>query len=204
MISLGILAKNEEKCIGNAIQNMRPWVSEIVIVDDHSTDKTKETALDYGASQIITLPFNLEEKGFADAANFMANLTTNKWFIWIDADETIDRPELLHTLINNQDINAWALPRRKWLKYPTQREEYEAYPDWQVRLYKRIPENYFIGQMHIRFQGPHCRAYKGPHVEHMQTENRNKEKIEQRKELYNILGKKQNVAIIGGHIKEVI
>ena len=46
-ISACILTKNEEKNIGRCLQNIAPYVDEIVIVDGFSEDKTVEIARKY-------------------------------------------------------------------------------------------------------------------------------------------------------------
>jgi glycosyltransferase involved in cell wall biosynthesis len=202
-ISVVIIAKNEEHCIATPIRDLKPYVSEILVFDDSSTDGTRLKARNAGADKVIPLPFQVKDKGFAEGVNFMFANASGDWILLIDADETIDNPEGLHPLTRYPDVNAWALPRRKWWNFQKKiRTEYESYPDWQVRFVRNIPENRFVGEMHIRFQAPHVRAYRGPHIEHLQDENRNQQKLVQRNELYSKLASIQGVAVHGGHLLE--
>lgn len=42
------MARNEEKLIYGCIQSLKPFVDEIVVVDNGSTDRTKEITLKNG------------------------------------------------------------------------------------------------------------------------------------------------------------
>lgn len=201
-ISLCIIAFNEEHCIHLPIANMKPYVNEIILLDDFSDDDTPRTASDLGAT-IIRQDKLIKETGFAKAANFVIEKASSEWILIIDADEKIDNPAQLYELQRHQDVDCWALPRRKWGKYPTLREEYEAYPDWQPKFFRNIPENRFAGEMHVRFSGaPPRKAYRGPHIEHLQLENRTKEKTRQRVGLYEKLSDIQGVNVNKGDVQE--
>lgn len=196
-ISLCILAKNEAHCIAKAINSTKHLVNEVIVIDDHSTDNTANIASSLGAL-VVPLPWHTSETGFAKSANYMISRAKHEWVFILDADEEL-KEQNLHQLLRYPDKEAWALPRRKWLDQST-REEYEAYPDWQIRLFKNRDTNFFIGEMHVRFCG--CtvhKAWRGPHIEHYQSPNRTPDKLSQRDELYQTLAAKQNVAIVGGH-----
>lgn len=203
MISACILTKNDAAFIAETIESIRPFVQEIIVTDDGSTDNTIDIALQSGADKIRKQVVDIASDGFAAAANEMIEAATQDWIFIIDSDELLAEAEHLQTLTRYPDKEAWALPRRKWERYPVVREEYEAYPDWQVRFFKNIPENRFEGHMHVRFMGKQVhRAYRGPHIEHLQLECRTPEKDKQRKELYEKLAAKQGVKIKGGRKKE--
>lgn len=199
-ISLIMLVKNEAHCIDKAIRSAKPFVNEIIVIDDSSTDKTPVIAQSNGA-KVFTLPQPIKEIGFGNGINFAIEKASMEWILLIDADEEIQE-HTLHQLLRFPEVNAWALPRRKWLNL-TSREEYEAYPDWQIRLFRNKPENRFKGEMHVRFQGGGVKyAYRGPHVEHYQFIFRTPEKLAQRADLYKGLADIQNVSVEGGHVLE--
>jgi len=200
MISLCILAKNEGHCIHMPISCLRSIASEIVLMDDHSSDKTVRIASALGA-QIFKTSRPVSETGFAVAANEMISCATMEWILIIDADEIIDQPAKLFDLTRFQDVDAWSLPRRKWARYPDERMEYESYPDWQPKFFRNIDDNRFEGEMHVRFTGATPRrAYRGPHIEHLQLDYRTPAKIKQRVNLYEKFAKIQGVKIHGGDL----
>ncbi len=85
MISVCMIVKNEEKWIGEAIQNFRGIADQIVVVDTGSDDKTKEIAAREGA-EVFDFQWN---KNFADARNFSLEKATGDWIFCLDADERI-------------------------------------------------------------------------------------------------------------------
>lgn len=201
-ISLVMLVKNEAHCLADAIISAKPFVNEILVVNDHSTDDTESIATMAGATRIIVPPFNVSEVGFSVAWNWMIDQAEHDWILIMDADERLGPDAYaLHTLTRYQDKTVWDLPRHKWEKYPVARTELEAYPDWQTRFMKRRPEDRFSGELHVTY---HCarihRAYRGPHIEHLQDELRTDAKKEQRRDTYTKLASIQGVNIVGGDV----
>ena len=85
-ISIVIIAKNEEKRIRACLDSARKLADDIIIVDDASTDRTREIALEYGA-KVIVHPSN----GFMPGQrNIGADEVKSTWFFLMDADEIID------------------------------------------------------------------------------------------------------------------
>jgi len=200
-ISLCIMARDEEAYIGNTIMCIRDYVDEVLVVDDHSKDKTKEIAKSNGA-RVLDLPFRLSDEGFSKSRNWMLDNASEEWILMIDADELLDQPDRINHLIDQSDIDIWALPRRKWRDYHGEiRTEYDAYPDWQIRLFRNIPDNRWEGELHEHFKGtPIHYAYVGPHIEHLQEECRTDKKLKQRLNVYTKLSIIQGVAVHGGHV----
>ncbi len=76
---------NEERNIANAIRSLTPWVDEVVIIDMHSEDRTREIAVELGARVVLH-----ERLQFADPArDFGVAQTRGDWVIGIDADEMV-------------------------------------------------------------------------------------------------------------------
>lgn len=199
MLTACILAYNEEHCIGRTLDSLKGHVSNIIVVNDSSTDKTVEIAKSKGAT-VLNLPWRVSEKGFGKAVNWMLAQATTDWVLLIDADEIIPEIDKIYPLLREPDKFVWALPRRKWEDFDKKvRTEYEAYPDWQIRLINTNKTYTFTGEMHIRFTGERAhKAYRGPHIDHLQDQYRTKEKVDQRKELYTNLAATQGVAVKGG------
>lgn len=83
-ISIFIITKNEEERLPVAINSVKHWVDEVLVIDSGSTDRTVEIAKELGAK----VTFNKWE-GFGQQKIFGENLCKNKWILNIDADEEI-------------------------------------------------------------------------------------------------------------------
>ncbi|HEY8279637.1 MAG TPA: glycosyltransferase, partial [Bdellovibrionota bacterium] len=83
-LSVLILARNEEAWIARAIESCREHVSEIVVVDANSTDRTREIALSLGARVV-----QREWTGFGDQRNFSLLQARHDWVLVLDADEAV-------------------------------------------------------------------------------------------------------------------
>jgi glycosyltransferase involved in cell wall biosynthesis len=94
-ISVFIITKNEEDRIKYAINSVKGWVDEIIVVDSGSTDKTIEIAKECGADQIL---FN-QWHGYGPQKTFAEKLCKNEWILNIDADEEVS-PALKKEIIN--------------------------------------------------------------------------------------------------------
>jgi hypothetical protein len=118
MISAQMIVKNEEDLCGWALEMIRPWVSEIIVVDTGSTDHTIQVAGRF-ADEVCSFPMG---DSFSDARNFGLGKATRPWALVVDADEmftmelmqwisrfvndpTADRVRLMrHNLIDGEDI----------------------------------------------------------------------------------------------------
>lgn len=84
-LSLCIIARNEDRWLGQCLQSVREAVDEIIVVDTGSTDRTRKIAAEYGAV-IHDCPW---PGSFAKARNFSVEQARGEWVIWLDADEEI-------------------------------------------------------------------------------------------------------------------
>lgn len=85
-ISACVIVKNEEKNIGQWLNNMRQIADEIIVVDTGSTDNTL-TIL--GNADITPYYFNWCND-FAAAKNYAIQQATGDWIVFLDADEYFD------------------------------------------------------------------------------------------------------------------
>jgi O-antigen biosynthesis protein len=158
MISLSIIAKNEEKNIANCINSVKDIVSEIIVADTGSTDKTKEIASSLSA-QVYDYKW---EDDYSKARNFAKSKCTREWILVLDADEIISKKDLskITDLIKNNEI-AYRLIQRtylnkksefKWNDNDNSYEEGKGFLGWQyrgiVRLFKNLKEIEFIYPIH--------------------------------------------------------
>ena len=93
-ISLVIICKNEERCIGrclDAIAKNKRAKDEVLLIDSGSTDKTLEIVNNYRFVKVLYVKWNddfseIRNKGILDSKN--------EWIFFIDADESIEKNSL--------------------------------------------------------------------------------------------------------------
>jgi len=93
MISACIITKNEELNIESCLKSL-DWVSEIIIVDSGSSDRTIELCETYGCNIVRS-----EWLGFGKTKQLAVNSASNDWIFSIDADEQVS-PELKLNIID--------------------------------------------------------------------------------------------------------
>lgn len=89
-ISACVIVKNEEKNIGQWLNNMRQIADEIIVVDTGSTDNT----LNILENANIT-PYHFTWcNDFSAAKNYAIQQATGDWIVFLDADEYFDAPSV--------------------------------------------------------------------------------------------------------------
>lgn len=185
-ISLVMFTKDNAESIYLPIESVKDVVSEIIVVDTGSFDRTIEIAKDYGA--------RVYEVGFTDFGNIRTlaiHLANEKWILSLDSDEIINYAEvqLLDVLISFSHVDAWGLPRRRWnnLAMDTDNQiELEAYPDYQYRFIQNKKYLHYVNRVHERLNGAIVtqQANDGPHIEHFQDVFKTGQKLQIRNNLY--------------------
>lgn len=85
-ISVCILAKDEEKNILECLESVKDIATEIIMVDNGSSDNTKKIATDFGCT-IIDSPHSVLDQG----RNLYLEAANSDWIFIIDADERLDQ-----------------------------------------------------------------------------------------------------------------
>jgi glycosyltransferase involved in cell wall biosynthesis len=151
-LSLVIITLNEEKNIERCIKSV-PFVSEIVIFDSESLDRTcsiaQKTGEEMGVQVVIHqqpwLGYGLQKRQATGAARY-------DWVLNLDADEALT-PELAAEIQEKfHDLNpevGYLLPRKsfhlgRWILHGG------WYPDRQLRLYHRQFANWSEDKIHER------------------------------------------------------
>ena len=108
MLSLCMIAKNEEVFLPACLESFKEAVDEIIVVDTGSTDKTKEIAQQYGAK---LFHFHWADD-FSDARNYALEQAGEKWIIMPDADDRLqkDAHHLLHECMTDTTANGYRIP----------------------------------------------------------------------------------------------
>lgn len=158
-ISLCMIVRNEEKMLARCLASVKELVSEIIIVDTGSEDRTKEIAQGFKA-KILTWPW---DNDFAAPRNLSLQHATCEWILVLDADELIaPRDHLkLKKLIQNRK-NCYEFLQRHYTsdfqlsgfkpvtkEYPELEEGEPGYFESNcVRLFPNGEGLYFVGKVH--------------------------------------------------------
>lgn len=113
--SLGVVAisYNEEKDLPGFLEHLLPWVDEIVIVDDESTDRTREIAEAAGDKVKFVIHKKTDEAGFAGQRNVGIEAASSDWLLNMDIDERVT-PALgreIKTHIANTELHGFRYHR---------------------------------------------------------------------------------------------
>jgi len=110
IISIIVPARNEEACLGTCIESLVAQTGvafEIIVVDDHSTDRTREIAASFPSVRVIeagSLPDGWTGKNNAVATG--VGSARGEWLLFTDAD-TVHLPgSLARALKEAQENNA--------------------------------------------------------------------------------------------------
>lgn len=167
-LSVVISAFNEDKKIRECLESVK-WASEIIFVDNSSTDTTLQIAKEY-TSKIYTRPNNLM---LNVNKNFGFTKATGDWIISLDSDERITpklKEEINERITDNSShIKGYWIPRKniifgKWIKHTG------WYPDYQLRLFKRGKGEFPGVHVHEMVKVSGKTAYLKSHIEHLNYE----------------------------------
>lgn len=131
-LSISIISMNEEDNIARCLESVEDIASEIIVVDSHSTDRTREIAKQYGAKV-----FEEDWKGHVAQKNSALKKCEFPWVLALDCDEVVSE-ELKQSIIralqnpvcDGYEINRKTYYAGKWINHAW-------YPDWKLRLVKR-------------------------------------------------------------------
>lgn len=104
MITTIILTKDEEKNIVDAIESVL-FTTEIIVIDDNSTDRTQEIVKNFVNTHSKVKLFTRElGTDFSAQRQFGIDKSENDWILFLDADERIT-PELATEIKENVTEN---------------------------------------------------------------------------------------------------
>lgn len=152
-ISACVIAYNEERKIRRCLQSLA-WCDELVVLDSFSTDRTPAICREFTPHV-----HQHEWLGYVGQRNFVRNLASHNWLLFLDADEEMS-PALRDEILEHFEPDAgayrgYAFPRQvyylgRWIRHG------EWYPDVKLRLFHKA---------HGRTEGvePHDKiVVKGP------------------------------------------
>jgi len=195
-ISLYTFIKNEELHLEQMIKSVYNYVSEIVVVDTGSQDRSLEIAKDYGA-RIYQIGFT----DFGKIRTLASHLCRGSYCLGLDGDEILENGNLLWNLQDRCE-DAYAFPRKRWADFEMKQQlEVEAFPDLQVRFYRNNLHYTWQRELHEYFDGAAVtHIFDGPIIHHFHDPVKalQPNRLQERKELYTKLAKKAHVSIEGG------
>ena len=138
-----ILTHNEERHIAACIESAA-FADEILVIDDHSTDRTAELARAAGARVIARALAG----DFAAQRNFALTQTDADWVLYVDADERV-QPETEAEIARILAEDARAVYEIKRINVAFGRRMYYGghRPDYSQRLYPRMAVHW-VGRIH--------------------------------------------------------
>lgn len=162
-LSACIISYNEADRIEACLRSLS-FCDEIVVVDSHSTDATRELASALGARVI-----ERDWPGYRTQKQFAVDAASNDWVLCLDADERVS-PELRAEIEAERERGfashaGWSLPRitdyfGRFLRHGN------AYPDRLVRLFDRRRGRWIGHEIHENTQVDGTVGRMRGHLEH--------------------------------------
>ncbi|MBN1587218.1 MAG: glycosyltransferase family 2 protein [Candidatus Omnitrophica bacterium] len=145
-VSVVIITWNEESRIRECLRSVQ-WAQECIVVDDESTDRTREICEEEGAKVFVR---KMEIEGVH--RNWAYAKASQPWVLSLDADERVTPglyEEFKQLLAGNPEFNGYTMPRRnfigkRWLKHGG------WYPSAQLRFFRKGEFQYEEVSVHPR------------------------------------------------------
>lgn len=165
-VTVLILAKNEERNIRECLETVR-FADEIIVIDDFSTDKTKEIAESMGA-KVVQRSMNGDWGG---QQTFAIQQAKHEWIFFLDADERVTMPLVgaIQKIVEKNEKYAY------WIKRRNQFKNYKAThgsfrPDAVCRLMPKKGTS-VVGLVHPAFVYTYKNKYIEEYILHYTYDN---------------------------------
>ena len=107
VVSVIVPARNEEACLGECLRSLQEQAGinyEIIVVNDNSTDRTREVARSKGGVKVIDAPpLPPGWTGKCHAAHCGAQIAVGEWLLFTDADTIHRHRSLRHAVQEAED-----------------------------------------------------------------------------------------------------
>jgi tetratricopeptide (TPR) repeat protein len=143
-ISLCVIARDEERFIGDCLASARSFFDEMVVIDTGSSDATVEIARTYGAR----VGYFAWRDDFAAARNAAIDLATGDWIFMLDADERLQPgsgPLLRKFVESNPTGPLFYAPRIENQESENRAEDRVSFAN---RIFPRLPGLRYVGAVH--------------------------------------------------------
>lgn len=157
-LSLVVITKNEEKNLSRCLKSVE-GLSDIVVVDSDSTDRTCEFAQKMGARVL-----KKDWMGFGKQKRYAVEQAKNDWVLCLDADEALSdslKSEIQNIFSQLDPGTGYLLPRKsfhlgRWIGHGG------WYPDYQLRLFNRKHLQWNEEPIHEKVVATKTAALKNP------------------------------------------
>lgn len=142
-----VITADEERNIRDCLSTLS-FADEIVVVDSGSADKTARIAAEEFGARVFVNPW----PGYGAQKNFGMDRATGDWILVVDADERVT-PELrmeISAVLSGAGVGgpeAFQVPRKNF-QYGRWIAHGGAYPDWQLRLFRKGKARYNDVEVH--------------------------------------------------------
>lgn len=150
-ISACMIVKDGEKTLRRCVESFVDWVDEIIIMIDPAT---KDRTLQIAAQLAIDFPhrawtYRIAEKsalkdGFDEARNESIEKAVGDWILWVDADEEIRHPWMLHKFARPSMHNGFGFAQVHYSVDPDQ----VLTTDFPCRMFRNNIGVKFYGVVH--------------------------------------------------------
>ncbi|MFA6412080.1 MAG: glycosyltransferase [Syntrophales bacterium] len=158
-ISLCMIVKNEEACLGRCLKSVSKYVDEIIIVDTGSTDGTISIAESYGA-RIYHHPW---ENDFSRHRNQSISYATGDWIFQLDADEELFPEDGSVMLDIVRKVKADYFHCRF---YDMKKDDSVHGVFYLIRLFRNRMGMSYVRKVHNQLQARGVEAYSGIRIRH--------------------------------------
>jgi glycosyltransferase involved in cell wall biosynthesis len=141
MLSVCIIAKNEERNIERCLKSVVNIADEIILIDTGSEDNTVNIAKRFNC-KIHHKKWN---DNFSDMRNISLSKASEEYILYIDADEELQNPEVLKIVMMNANENHGGFYVSV---LSTASDNSRFFSNYQVRLFKNNPNFKFEGAIH--------------------------------------------------------
>ncbi|MCF8567610.1 glycosyltransferase [Alicyclobacillus tolerans] len=154
-ISLCMIVKNEQAFLARMLQSVQGIVQEMIVVDTGSTDDTVKIAKQHGAI-VLSVPW---EDDFAKARNVGLDKASERWILFMDADEELDQGDIaeLCAYAAHEEYEGFFLQVHNHVRM----EQGGTTVNPILRMFKNLPQYRFEGAIHEQISASilyHCPA----------------------------------------------
>lgn len=148
--TLGVvsISYNEERDLPRFLEHLLPWIDEIILIDDGSTDSTREIAEAGGDKVTFIESPRKDAEYFSHQRNKGIAAAKSDWLLHMDIDERVP-PALAEEIlaaIDSEDFDAYRYRRLNYFLHRPMR--FGAWQNWNLVHLARRDKFHFGGKFH--------------------------------------------------------